>query len=196
MQRFYRSALYLSIIILFFLVAALPAAAEPYKNPATGLVFPDAMAGMAKGKVTVFDAAELGVGIGYNLPGASITVFLYNLGMKEIPADVTSPDFKRQFEQAVGDIFQAGKMGVLQNISRLPGNEIVTVPGGSGRKALSASFTFRMQERDVNSKLYLTQYRNNWVKLRFTYDAAMQNTGEEIFQRFLSELSAVLEKAR
>jgi V8-like Glu-specific endopeptidase len=157
-------------------------------------ILPDNMAGMKKGKVTVFDRPELGTGIGYNVPGASMTIFVYNLGMKEIPADTSSAVFKGQFDQAVGDIYQAGKMGVMENVKRMPGSEMTIMPGKSGRKALTASFTFRMQGRDMNSKLYLTQYKNNWVKLRYSYDAAMQNKGEEMFQSFLAELSAILDK--
>ncbi len=52
-----------------------------------------------------------------------------------------------------------------------------------------------MQGRDMSSKLYLTQYTNNWVKLRYSYEEGMKNKGEEIFQKFLAELSAILEKA-
>lgn len=196
MRRLGRSVFYFSMFSLVFLLAASIVAAEPYKNPATGLVFPDTMAGMTKSKVTVFDAPELGVGVGYNMPGASMTVFIYNPGMKEISADVSSPAFKGQFDQAVRDIFQAGKMDVMQNIKELPGNGVTTMPGRSGRKALSASFSFRMQGKDMNSKLYLSQYKNNWVKLRYSYDAAMGNKGEEIFQNFLTDLSAILDKGR
>ncbi len=118
-----RFVLCIWVISLVFLLAASMAAAETYRHPATGLVFPDTIAGMNKGKVTVFEQPELGVGIGYNLPGVSMTIFIYNLGFKAVPADVSSPVFKAQFDQAVGDIYQAGKMGVIENITRLPGNE-------------------------------------------------------------------------
>lgn len=196
MQRVGRSFFYLSVFSLLFFLAASIAAAEPYKNPATGLVFPETMAGMAKSKVTVFDSPELGVGVGYNAPGASMMVFIYNLGMKEIPADVSSPVFKGHLDQAIGDIYQAEKMGAIQNVRRLPGSDVTTMPGKPGRKALIAAFTFRMQGKDMNSKLYLTQYKNNWVKLRYSYDAAMGDKGEEVFQKFLAELSAILDKGR
>ncbi len=194
MQRFGRSVFCLSFFSLVFFLAASITAAETYKNPATGLVFPDAMAGMSKSKVTVFDSPELGVGVAYNAPGASMMVFIYNLGMKEIPTDVSSPVFKEHLDRAIGDIYQAEKMGAIQNVKRLPGGEVTTMPGKPGRKALVALFTFRMQGRDMNSKLYLTQYKNNWVKLRYSYDAEMGNKGEEMFQTFLAELSAILDK--
>lgn len=196
MHRLSRFAVCVGLFSLFLLLAASMTGAEPYKNPATGLVFPDTMAGMAKGRVTVFDKPELGAGVGYNAPGAAMTVFIYNLGMKEIPADTSSPVFKGQFDQAAGDIVQAGKTGVIENVKRLPGPEAVKMPGKTGRKALSASFTFSMQGRDMSSKLYLTQYRNNWIKLRYSCEAGMQNKGEELFQGFLKELSAMLEKGR
>ena len=194
MPYFKRFVLCIWVISLVFFLAPSLGAAETYRHPATGLVFPDTIAGMNKGKVTIFEQPELGVGIGYNLPGVSMTIFIYNLGVKAIPADVSSPVFKAQFDQAVGDIYQAGKMGVIENITRLPGNELVTMPGTSGRKALASSFTFRMQGRDMSSMLYLTQYTNNWVKLRYSYEEGMKNKGEEIFQKFLAELSAILEK--
>ena len=196
MHRFRQCTFFVIMIALVLFASLSSASAETYRNPATGLLFPDSMAGMKKVKVTVFESPQLGVGIGYNLPGVSMTVFIYDLGMKSIPADINSPLFKGQFDQAIADIFQAERMGVLENVKRLPGDPATMMPGPSGRKALSASFTFGLQGQEKNSKLFLTQYKNNWVKLRYTYDRNVQNRGEEIFNQFLKELADTMEKAR
>lgn len=194
MHRLNRPVLRPWFFFVLFLLAASVACAEPYNYSAAGLVFPDTIAGMKKGKVTAFENPDLGVGIGYNTPGASMTIFIYTLGLKSVPADVSSPVFRVQFDQALGDIFQAGKMGVIDNVKRLPGSDVVTMPGKPGRRALSALFTFRIKDREMNSKLYLTQCKNNWVKLRYSYDEGMKEKGEELFNTFLVELSAILER--
>ncbi len=196
MHRFRQGTFFVSMILLILFASISLASAEAYRNPATGLVFPDSMAGLKKMRVTVYENQALGVGIGYGLPGTTMSVFIYDLGVKSIPADVNSPVFKGQFDQAIGDIFQAEKMGVIQNLKRISSDPAAVMPGPSGRKALSASFTFLLQGGEMNSKLFLTQYKNNWVKLRYSYDRNTQNKGEEIFNQFLKELADIMEKTR
>ena len=57
--------------------------AAPYQHPETGLLFEETMGGLTKGNVRNFEEKYpgLGVSIGYNAPGITATVYIYNLGL-------------------------------------------------------------------------------------------------------------------
>lgn len=187
----------LLLLIVILLTAASSAFAEPYQHPATSLVFPDRLAGLDKVRVTDYekDYPGLGLSVGYNAPGRTLTIYLYNMGMNSVPDDVTSPVLRQQFEQAANDIARVAEMGEYQNLRRLNEDEIVSISSNTGRKALSASFSFFQKNagKDRLSKLYLMGYKNHFLKIPYTYDKDMQSEGEETFRKFLNELAKMLD---
>lgn len=54
--------------------------------------------------------------VGYNSPaGAFVTVYVYTRGLKEIPADISSPIVKRELERSAEGIQAVVKIGVYKS---------------------------------------------------------------------------------
>ena len=69
------------------------ALAEAYRHNETGIVFPDRVTILEKrAEVTSYEAKSpgLGVSVGYDGPGITVTVYVYTMGMKSIPTDLNS----------------------------------------------------------------------------------------------------------
>lgn len=69
------------------------ACAAAYRHGRTGIVFPDRVATLEKeARVTDFEAEfpGLGVSVGYNGPGITVTVYIYTQGLDVIPTDLES----------------------------------------------------------------------------------------------------------
>ena len=110
--------------LLFLLLACITFTADAqttqYRHPATGLVFPDSVDGIIKGNVKDFEGTSpgLGVSVSYDRPGITVTVYVYNLRLKSIPDDLSSPIFKNHFAQVMNDIYQVEKLGYYKSVKK------------------------------------------------------------------------------
>jgi hypothetical protein len=185
-----------SLVALFSLSVVDVSRTEPYQHPETGIIFPDQLAGMDKGKITNYEKEHpgLGVSIGYYAPGITFTIYLYDMGMKTVPSDLESPVFRKHFEQVAGDVIRAGESGLYSNVVKLSEETIFLRPSQEGRRALSASFTFTLNGRDRISYLYLMAHKNYFLKVRFTYEKSIQTAAESTLKQFLQDLSDMIEE--
>jgi len=185
------------LTVFFFLFLPFQAFAEPYRHEATGLVFPDLLAGMEKWRVTDLekDRPGFGVSIGYNAPGITLTIYVYNLGMKSIPSDPKDPVFIDQFLASVGDIYRAGQAGVYTNLTRLYEKEISLTPAENAPKALLGAFSFLKRDKEGRSMLVLIGYKDHFLKVRYTYDKTLEPLAEAVFKKLLEDLAAMMQSA-
>ncbi len=190
-------AIFSLTFFLIFLVCH-ESSAEPYQHPATGFVFPDHFAEMDKGKVTDYekDHPGLGVSASYDAPGITLTIYLYDMGMKSISSDLNSAVFTEHFEQVVGEVIQAENRGVYSSVMRLSEAEVFLSSTQTGPRALAASFSYVQNGRERLSKLYLTGYKDHFLKVRFTYDKIVQIKGEKTLKQFLDELSMIIQDSQ
>lgn len=182
-----------SVTLLLFSAGIRQACAENFFHPQTGTVFPDQLAGMEKGTVTDFEREYpgAGVGVGYNAAGITATIYLYNMEMGAVPEDLDSPVLTAQFEEAVEEILQAGRMGMYENVRKISETVVVLPSRESDRGALCASFNLVQQGVERVSNLYLTAFRNHFLKLRFTYDRSVQARAEDTLDRLLAYLAQI-----
>lgn len=186
----------LSLVVLLLLSVACDSIAEPYQHPATGLVFPDQISGMKKGKVTDYEVEHpgLGVAIGYNALGITVTIYLYTLGMKSLPSNLESQVFRKHFAQVVGEVIRAGEKGMYENVKKASEGEVfLKGTTQTGPKALSASFSYLQNGRERLSKLYLLGHKNHFLKVRFTYDRNAQAIAEQTHKQFQEDLATLIE---
>jgi len=185
-----------SVVMLLVLPCVQEASAASYIHSQTAMVFPDQLAGMDRGTVTDFEKEHpgYGVSIGYNAPGITVTIYLYNLGMESLSDSLESPVLAAHFEQVVEDVVQAGRMGMYDSLQKTAEAVVVFPPRQSGHGALSANFSMVQQGVDRISNLYLLVYRNHFLKVRFTYDRNVQAQAENSLDQFLAYLAANLEK--
>lgn len=184
---------FLSVAISLLIVQG--TLAESYRHAATGITFPDRMATLAKEKQeTNYEAKTpgLGISVGYNEPGITVTVYVYTMGMKTIPADLNSSILKDHFRQAAGDIARLVEMGYYSNLNKISEDEVVWGDNGADARSLHGLFSYRQSGRDLLSHLYLLGFRNHFIKIRFTYDKEIQEPAEKVQKDFLREFGGIL----
>lgn len=186
--------------LLFLLLACITLSAEAqtnsYRHLATGLVFPETLAEMPMVSLTDHekDNPGLGVSIGYNAPGITVTLYLYTLGLRSISGDPASPILKEHFNQVIQDIYKVEELGYYNNVKKLSQGAAFLKQDNRGPKALFASLSYVQSGTDRLSKLYLLGHKNHFVKIRFTYDKAGQKHSEETLKQFLNEIGAMIQR--
>lgn len=186
--------------LLFLLLACITftanAQTNSYRHPATGLTFPDSVEGIVRGEVTDYEGKNpgLGVSVAYDRPGITVTVYLYTLGLRSISSDLASPILKDHFNQVIQDIYKVEELGYYKNVKKLAQGTTFLKQDNTGPKALFASLSYVQSGTDRLSKLYLLGHKNHFVKIRFTYDKAVQKHSEETLKQFLNEIGAMIQR--
>ncbi len=190
-------------VLAIFLMAALaavlvlnagPASAEPYRNPKTGLVFPETVGSMKLVKVTDYEPlyAGLGTGISYRTETIRADIFLYDLQKGPVPAGVSSPVVAVEFDQAIADIYSMETSGTYKKVATIIKKE--TVPVG-GLKFLHSILTYEQNNIKLISHLYLTGYGGLFMKLRVTYFTEKKASEEANLAAFLNMIDDITKAA-
>jgi hypothetical protein len=193
MKRF---GLISSVLALALFWTAHDSAAEPYRHPATGLLFPDRFAAMEKAGIRDFERENPGFGtsVSYNAPGITVTIYLYTAGLKSVPSNLASPVMRRHFAEVVGEVIGAGKRGgYYSNVKKISEEEVSLGAPHAEPRALLATFSYVQSGRERLSKLYLMGYKNHFLKVRFTYDKSVRSGAEETHKQFLRELTTMIQ---
>jgi hypothetical protein len=152
------------VLLIILLLACITLSAEAqtnsYRHLATGLVFPETLAEMPMVSLTDHekDNPGLGVSIGYNAPGITVTLYLYTLGLRSISGDPASPILKEHFNQVIQDIYKVEELGYYKNVKKLSQGAAFLKQDNRGPKALFASLLCP-SGTDRLSKLYLLDTR-------------------------------------
>lgn len=153
-----------------FLVCAALGAAAPVaaaSDTIRGVPFPLELADFRRGPVIDNEPNHpgLGVSIPYSGPGVVATVFVYDLGLSNIPSGVVSREVRAQAAQAEREIFSARpNVEVLQPLS---------AGEASCQRFLRAKYRFpehsSVANQWVHSYLYVGSAKGNFVKIRLSY---------------------------
>lgn len=173
--------------------------AAPYVEPATGLVFPAALGPLDRGEAHRFEQAGLGVGIRYSGKTVKADVYVYDLGEKELGTGGDSDAVRRHFQRAQKDIAAAAEQGYYRGVRRTVEDQAL-LETGAGKLAMQhARFEYVETgkagggaERDRVSHLLVTAYKDNFLKVRFTFDASEKESGEEALKAFLADLGRIV----
>lgn len=186
--------------LLFLLLACITLSADAqttqYRHPATGLIFPDSVEGIIRGNVKDFEGTNpgLGVSVPYDRPGITATVYIYNLGLRSIPNDLSSPILKNHFAQVMQDIYEVEKRGYYKFVKKTAEGITFLRADKTGPQALSASFSYVQNGVERLSKVYLLGHKQHFVKIRFTYDKSVQVQTEEKLTAFLNAMADMIER--
>ncbi len=155
--------------------------ARPAEDPPGPKIdFPD-VKGLTRGKIQTFPKAELGYSVGYNAPGFNATVYVYNLGLKKIPDGPKSDEAKAQMKQATADLETVRQAGVYKSVKELGMEE--TIPLGKGKDApttLRRRFELELNSGVKLSEIYVTGYKDHFVKIRISHDPDDKAAPEKI----------------
>jgi len=169
-----------------------------YKDKATGLQFPGTIGNMRQDSVTDFekDHPGLGLGVGIGYIGANpqiyADVFVYNLKLKQIPDGSGNKVVIQQMADAERDIFLQEQRGVYSKVKKIKSASRLLGASSDAPFALQSEFTYTQKNVAKRSFIYLTAYRNNFVKIRFTYPEKDERAGEQALQAFLTEIGKIL----
>jgi hypothetical protein len=159
------------LAVVAVLVSAAPAFAQEKLQVVYGLSIPDRVGSLVYARTIDFESKSPGLGYALRFggkPGWMVDVYLYDLGLKTIPADAESDVIKNQLAQARGDIFELGKRGTYANVTD---KGDFKVPESGKPRFMCSSFGYLRGERvdiDVESYLCLSSWKNKFVKVRMT----------------------------
>ncbi len=146
-----------------------------------GLSIPDRIGSLVYARTVDFESKSPGLGYALRFagpPGWMVDVYLYDLGLKAIPADAESEVIRNQLAQARGDVFELGKRGTYADVID-QGN--FTVPARGKPRFICSSFSYRRGERadiDVESYLCLSSWKDKFVKVRMTAPKATMSRSD------------------
>lgn len=154
--------------------------------------FPD-IDGWNKSEVKKYPIPELGYNVNYKSEDAGlVTIYVYNMGLNEIPSDVDNTILKNELIRVKNEIQTVGNMGYYTDLKVLK-DETVNLGGSTGKiKALRTVFNYNMQGRPVVSEAYIVGHKNHFIKVRATYPKVEGETENKALADLLVELENLL----
>ena len=159
------------LTVIAVLVSAATVSAQEKLKSVYGLSIPDRVGSLVYARTVDFESKTPGLGYALRFggqPGWLVDVYLYDLGLKTIPADAESEVIRSQLAQARGDVFELGKRGTYADVTD---KGDFTVPASGKPRFICSSFGYRRGERvdiDVESYLCLSSWKDKFVKVRMT----------------------------
>jgi len=123
------------------------------------------------GEMHSFGDPALGVAYQYDGDGISLTVYVYDLGMPDIPDGADTIATCEEFENVKAGLLTSGYTHFTTKQERL----VKLAPPAEVPLAREASFEFEFKGHPVVSYLWLTGAARNFVKVRFSIDAGMRD---------------------
>lgn len=174
---------------------------QPASGPLLASRFPSTIADLPLVETIDYEAKGH-AGLGYSISYGSrdslfVTVYVYDMGLSSIPDGMDAPQTQEQLRKAMGDIFQAERMGAYQNVTKVRDAEIVigaSAEAGKGLRAAGAIFNLEVRGEPKTSHVYASGYRGSFVKLRCTYahESATEAQSEAALKRFFVALWPIL----
>jgi hypothetical protein len=171
-------------------ILATPASADELPGPK--IAWPD-VKGFEKQKPNTFKDTNLGYSVSYISENLVVVVFVYNLGLKEIPVGPNSDAVKAEMYESLLALEANKKTGRYKALSPLDEG---VVPFGSSktapqlrRKRYEIEIT---KEGPAFAELYVTSYKNHFIKIRATYPRDEKTKSEKAIATLLDALSQEL----
>jgi hypothetical protein len=175
--------------LLLVFAAQLCAAQGLYVDAGSKLRFPGRLAEFQQSRVHQYDDPRLGVSVAYILDGlGKADIYVYDLGLPEIPPGIDSDVVKSAFASADNDIAYMHETGHYVDMEKLLPLGAVLDARGSGQKLYVRSYRFRLNREGaepVMSWLVLTGFHNRFVKIRFSHGADAASEGERALVRLI-----------
>ncbi len=158
------------VALLFVAVLAHPAYGAPVAHQASGIVFPDEIAGFSRERVEDYESKQAGLGFSYaykTSAGVIGTVYVYTAGLPAVPANIDHPVMGQLREQTIRDIEQVARS---RNEVVRPGSKgTIKVNTEAGEVAvLFDSFIVSSPHGARNTFLWLWSARGHFLKIRVT----------------------------
>lgn len=172
-------------------------AQSDYTDENTGIIFPAQIANLQMLKVTDFEAKEKGLGVGINyfhneIKEILISVYAYNLNMKDIGDGADSEAVKYCYEEAESQIFAIQKKGIYKKVKKISTLDPDIANSQALKNAIFGSYSFKFEGNPMISNLWVTGYKNNFIKIRFSYPLKNEKEGKEALVLFMETIKNLL----
>jgi hypothetical protein len=152
------------------------------REPAIGLDFPERLGAFTLKERIQFPKPGEGASIAYTAEGVRGAVYVYNAGLKEIPAGVGSPKIHMHFLETTTALQKASAEGPGgARVTPVKSRTISAFPG-CGPQFLWRSDAIEMNGQRVITRTYLTGYNNHYVKLRVTHPPGSDKAAEQFVE--------------
>lgn len=135
-----------------------------------------------------YEQAPLGVSYQYSGRGLSLTIYIYDLGIKGIPDGGDTNITCQEYEQAKGDVLHAGYIDAAVKAEQL----VRLAAPDDAPLVREAQFEFTRDGRLTLSYLWITGVANNFVKLRFSIDATLRDEAIDARRGVLTALGEAI----
>jgi len=170
-------------------VTPLAAAEEPLQLLPSPLELPRRIGPLSTdGRAHGFDKPELGTAYQYKGGGMLLTVYVYDLGVNDIPDGAVNVPVCEQFEDAKSDVIQAGYRDVVLKKEQL----VRLSPPEDLPLAREAEFEMLRDGRTTISWLWITGVAKQFVKLRFSLDADFRDEALDARRALLTALGTAI----
>jgi hypothetical protein len=145
--------------------------------------------GLDRSKPNFFDDPKLGYSVGYSGSGTIISVYVYNLGRKKIEAGPESDAVKAEMYDSALAIEGNKASGQYKSIQPVD-ERVISFGSENGvptirRKRYEVDIAKR---GEAITELYLTAYKDYFIKVRVTYPASDKAAHEKRVQSVLDAL--------
>jgi len=165
---------------------------ESYTSSALGVTIPGELGGLPLVHVTDFESQDPGLGAGLSFrreDGVKADIYIYNARMPSIPAGTKSKLMVDHFYVVSGDLVEMERRGIYKNLQVIVPQEEVSV---GGVPFLHANMRFSTDGVPMDSHVYLTGLKGQFVKIRFTFPVAKEKTARDTQHDFLEQLGKIL----
>jgi len=135
-----------------------------------------------------FEQPALGYAYQYLGRSLSLTIYVYDLGVADIPDGGDTNVTCEQFEQAKYDVTRAGYANTVLKSEQL----VRLAPPDDALLAREALFEFEREGHPTISYLWLTGVAKNFVKLRFSLDSNLRDETAEARRAVLTALGEAI----
>lgn len=184
-----------AFLLVWVSLAGLLHGQEPYRAAALGVTIPGELGGLPLVHVTDFEKKDPGLGVGLSFRGeggVKADIYIYNARVPSIPGGIKSKLMIDHFYAVTGDVMEMERRGVYKNVQTIVPQEEVSI---GGIKFFHANLRFTSEGVPMDSHVYLTGLKGQFVKIRFSFPVAREKTARETQHAFLDQLGQVLSGA-
>jgi hypothetical protein len=177
-----------------------PASAAPLrgrqngsKQPATVMLKFPQVAGCTREKPHDYGIPELGYSVGYiSTDGVTATIYVYSGGQQRVPDGPSSTLVKQEFETALSDIRAMQEEGRYKDLSERSHGEMRLGKAKGAPLVRYSIMTVTNPKGKVVTELYMTGYKNQFVKVRVTRPRATEAKTKATRDRLFDKLGAAM----
>ena len=160
--------------------------------PGPGITLPD-VNGFTRGKPTLYKEKGLGYSVPYTQDEVTVIVYVYDQDRARIPAGPDSDAVKAEMLDALAAVEANKANGSYKSINPVA-EKVVSI----GREKTAHRFRWKQYHVELKSgqaftEVYLTGYKDHFVKLRVTYLAEKAAARRKAIQPLLEAIGDALE---